>query len=150
MAIKRAAANPTHTPVPRRAASVVTAFAMIAAGLGIAAGLQLASAASGTIGGVVFHDYDADGAIDGREPGVGGVQVVAIDGEGNRTNPAISESDGSYTIGLEDAAGDALGVVPTESSSRAGPPIFASRRSARTTVRRSSSWSATRATCPSA
>ena len=48
MAIKRAAADPTRTSVPRRAASVVTAFAMIAAGLGIAAGLQLASPASGT------------------------------------------------------------------------------------------------------
>ncbi|MFT7608328.1 MAG: hypothetical protein ACI9MX_001388 [Candidatus Aldehydirespiratoraceae bacterium] len=112
MAIKRAASAPAQTPVPRRAASFLTIVALLASGLGIAAGLQLASAASGNIDGAAFSDYNADGAIGSREPGIPGVEVVAVDGAGNRTTPFFTDTDGNYTIDLSLAAGDSLDGGP--------------------------------------
>ncbi|MEM7140015.1 MAG: SdrD B-like domain-containing protein [Actinomycetota bacterium] len=111
MAITRAAAAPSHTPIQRRAASAITVVAILASGLGVAAGLQLASAASGSVSGTVFLDYDADGTIDGREPGVGAVEVVAVDADGNRTAPVYTQSDGTYSIDLA-AAETSLGNGP--------------------------------------
>ena len=99
-------------PAPRQAATIVTALAIVIAALGIAAGLQLAAAASGTISGTVFHDDDADGSIDAGEPGVGGVGVVAIDGDGNRTLVAHTTSDGTYELDLTAVQGAELGDGP--------------------------------------
>ena len=80
-------ALPSDEPVgrPRRDRSVVTRVAVLAAVLAIAlAGLVAVPAvhASGTLSGVVFRDYDADGARGSHEPGVGGVTVTAYDADG--------------------------------------------------------------------
>ncbi|MDW3218577.1 MAG: SdrD B-like domain-containing protein [Acidimicrobiales bacterium] len=104
MAVKRAAAAPYHTPIQRRAASGITAVALLASGLGLAAGLQLAGAASGTVTGAVFVDAD--------EPGLSGVEVVAVDAAGNRTAPVATGSDGTYAIDLGAAVGEPLGAGP--------------------------------------
>lgn len=112
MAVSRATSHPVHTPVLRRAASGATALALLASGIGVAAGLQLAGAATGTIAGVVHLDADGDGARGEQEVGVAGVEVIATDGDGRRTEPVATAVDGSYTIDLDRAAGEALGPGP--------------------------------------
>lgn len=112
MAVSRATSDPVHPPVLRRAASGVTALALLASAIGVAAGLQLAGAATGTIAGVVYLDADGDGTRGEEETGVGGVEVVATDGDGRRTVPVATATDGSYTIDLDRAEGDALGSGP--------------------------------------
>ena len=66
-----------------------------------AAVTPLASAA-GTVGGAlagqVFRDYDASGARNGAEPGVSGVTVTAVDGDGTVVGSGTTATDGSYTI----------------------------------------------------
>ena len=109
---RRAQSHENRMPTPRKAASVITSFSMIVAGLGVAAGLQLASAATGTISGSVFEDYNADGAIDTREPGVNGVSVVAVDSSGNRSKRVLTDADGAYEVDLGVAADADLGAGP--------------------------------------
>ena len=110
--ISRAASNEQRLPAPRQAASLLTSFALVAAGLGVAAGLQLATAASGTVTGTVFEDYDQDGVHDAREPGVVDVVVTAVDADGNRTKDVRTDGEGTYEIDLGVVEGDALGAGP--------------------------------------
>lgn len=105
MAVKRAAGAPDHTPIQRRAASGITVVALLASGLGVAAGLQLAAAASGSVSGAVH-------LVDGADSGVAGVEVVAIDAGGNRTAPVATAADGSYSLDLALAADNPLGAGP--------------------------------------
>ncbi|MEM8706925.1 MAG: SdrD B-like domain-containing protein, partial [Actinomycetota bacterium] len=110
--ISRAASDTQRVPAPRQAASLLTSFAMVAAGLGVAAGLQLATAASGTVTGTVFEDYDQDGTQDAREPGVADVVVTAVDADGNRSRDVRTDGEGTYEIDLGVVEGDALGAGP--------------------------------------
>lgn len=109
---RRAASDERVIPIPRQAAGIISSIAMVVAVLGVAAGLQLATAASGTVSGTVFEDRDADGTIGADEPGVGDVEVVAIDADGNRSLAARTSADGTYTIDLGTAAAADLGDGP--------------------------------------
>jgi hypothetical protein len=46
--------------------------------------------------GVVFRDYNANGARDAREPGVPGINVSAYDENGFKAASAITGTDGQY------------------------------------------------------
>ena len=76
----------------------------------VAAGLLAASvvligparptyASGGTVSGVVFDDYNANGVKDTREPGVGSVSVTEIDATG-ATTTAITKADGTYSLNV--------------------------------------------------
>ena len=100
--LQRAASDENPVPIPRQAAGIVTSLAMVVAALGVAAGLQLAAAAAGTISGTVFEDLDADGTIGAGESGIGGVDVVAIDADGTvagcQTKNQIAPEEDPYYV----------------------------------------------------
>jgi hypothetical protein len=52
--------------------------------------------------GVVFRDYNANGARDAREPGVPGINVSAYDENGFKAASAITGTDGQYDLFLTD------------------------------------------------
>src|SRR4051812_7778594 len=55
--------------------------------------------ASGTITGSVFHDFNANGIIDGAgERGVAGVTVTAYDPSNTVRGTATTAADGTYTL----------------------------------------------------
>ncbi|MEZ4670818.1 MAG: SdrD B-like domain-containing protein [Anaerolineae bacterium] len=54
--------------------------------------------AAGTITGIVFRDYNANGIQDAREPGVGNVNILAYDSTGAAVGTAIS-SNAAATLG---------------------------------------------------
>ena len=110
--LRRAAADEQGLPAPRQAASLITAAALVAAALGIVAGLQQAAASVDTVRGSVFEDADADGVRGAEEVGVAGVVVVAVDESGNRSLPVSSGLDGSYVIDLTVAEGEELASGP--------------------------------------
>lgn len=58
---------------------------------------QVAQAA-GNISGTVFRDFNANGARDGSEPGVGGILVTAYDDSGAIAGTDTTASDGTYTL----------------------------------------------------
>ncbi|HVN86257.1 MAG TPA: SdrD B-like domain-containing protein [Candidatus Binatia bacterium] len=63
------------------------------------------SCPSGTVGGYVYRDYNADGTRDALEPGVGGVTVTAYDASNNVIASVVTASNGAYTLtGVSSAA----------------------------------------------
>ncbi|NWF69756.1 MAG: hypothetical protein HXY40_11790, partial [Chloroflexi bacterium] len=83
--------------------------------------------AAGTVTGVVFRDYNANGVRDAQEPGIGGIVINAFDSLGNNVGTQTTAADGSYTLnwgGTETTAriefvapaGFQSGAVGTQSS----------------------------------
>lgn len=56
------------------------------------------SCASNQLGGLVFRDYDADGAHDSIEPGISGVTVTVFDSAGSTIASGASGTDGTYVL----------------------------------------------------
>ena len=52
------------------------------------------------ITGTVFRDYDADGDLDSREPGVGGVTVTAYDDTNTAIATTTTNSSGAYSLSV--------------------------------------------------
>lgn len=50
------------------------------------------------LGGVVFRDYDADGARDSNEPGVSGISVSAYNATGASVATVTSDDDGDWVL----------------------------------------------------
>jgi hypothetical protein len=61
--------------------------------------VSISLAGPGEIQGTVFRDYDADGTIDGTEPGVAGITVTAYDGAGTAVATTATNANGDYTLG---------------------------------------------------
>jgi protocatechuate 3,4-dioxygenase beta subunit len=61
--------------------------------------------AGGTITGVVFSDYNANGERDAGEPGIAGVTVTAYNNNGPVPDlPVVTDSSGNYTLVIADIA----------------------------------------------
>lgn len=63
-----------------------------------------------TVSGMAFRDYNANGIQDSREPGIGGIDVVASDSNGMPVGSATTLADGSYSAALSVGAGSAVRV----------------------------------------
>lgn len=63
-----------------------------------------------TVSGLAFRDYNANGIQDSREPGIGGIDVIATDGNGVQVGNAITSADGTYSAALSIGAGSAVRV----------------------------------------
>lgn len=97
----------------RRTKPTLAAALLAVLTVSVAAPIALAPAAyaaTGTLTGTVFNDYDADGVKDTGEPGVGGAIVYAYDTAGAQFGPATSNASGAYTLNLTGAAAGALRV----------------------------------------
>ena len=70
----------------------------------------VASAAAGTVTGVVFDDQTSDGVRDGSDPGVAGVEVKAYDSAGALVGTTTTVANGTYTLSVTNAAGNDLRV----------------------------------------
>lgn len=98
-----------------------TAVAVVAA-LCTLAGASAASAAgstSGSVSGIAFRDFSADGVYDtGHAPGSGlandlplaGVGVTAVDRDGTTVATATTDASGAYTLAVAGAATDRVRV----------------------------------------
>lgn len=67
-----------------------------------------AAPAPHTVTGLVFHDYTVDGVrqvsgggITFTERGMSGIEIAAYDSAGNRVGTATTDSDGTYTLALD-------------------------------------------------
>ena len=77
---------------------------------------------TGVITGLVFRDYDADGARDSLEPGVAGVTVTAYDTAGTAVATTTTNSAGAYTLtGLSDGTQYRLEVTGLPGYLQPGP-----------------------------
>lgn len=92
-------------------------FLIVPLALGIpvlsATAANAAGSASGTVTGQAFRDYDASGSRNGAEPGVAGVTVTAVDGQGTPVGVATTGPDGQYTLVVSNAASNAVRVAFT-------------------------------------
>ena len=85
---------------------------------------------TGSVSGLVFRDYDADGTRDAREPGVGGLTVTAYDPANavaaTATTSAAAATLGQYTLDLSASAATRFRVeftgLPTYLESGAAGP----------------------------
>ncbi len=62
------------------------------------AALATPAAASAAITGTAFRDYDADGTRDGREPGLSGIAVRALNDAGSVVATTTTAGDGTYSL----------------------------------------------------
>ncbi|MFS0894665.1 SdrD B-like domain-containing protein [Microbacterium sp. 179-I 3D3 NHS] len=95
---------------PRRGSRAALGVALIAAIASTMFAAAPASAADGSIAGVVYQDFDDDGARDAAsgdvigDTGLGGVGVTATDATGVVRATATTAADGSYTLAVSGAA----------------------------------------------
>lgn len=76
----------------------------------------------GEIGGSVFRDYNADGALDAAEPGVPGITVTAYDNGGTAAATTATDADGNYTLtGLTDGVEYRIELTNVPDYLRPGP-----------------------------
>ncbi|MFM8387797.1 MAG: SdrD B-like domain-containing protein, partial [Actinomycetota bacterium] len=97
------------------AATLFVVFAVASAGLAVVPAREV-SAASGTISGTVYQDYNADGSLDvattvnPADTGVGGVRVRAYDSTGALVGVATTASNGTYSLAVSNAATTAVRI----------------------------------------
>jgi hypothetical protein len=70
--------------------------------VGQSIGPASAQAPANQISGMIFRDYDANGAIDALEPGVGGLTITAYDAGNNVVASTTTALDGTYTLNVTD------------------------------------------------
>jgi uncharacterized repeat protein (TIGR01451 family)/LPXTG-motif cell wall-anchored protein len=107
-------ARPRQGSIVRTVVAAGTAGALMLAGL--VAGAGAAQAASGSVTGAVYQDFNDNGARDaaagdfGGDTGVAGVTVTATDSAGAVVGTATTAADGSYSIAASGTATDAVRV----------------------------------------
>ena len=84
-------------PMHRARSLRLLAAGLLAASVVLIGPIRPTYASGGTVSGVVFNDYNANGIKDTREPGVGGVSVTEIDATG-ATTTAITSGAGTYSL----------------------------------------------------
>ena len=105
-------------------ATGTAAFALLASEewRAVTVALRPAAAPSGTIGGVVYRDLDADGIRDLREVGLSGITVTAYNAAGASVATATTDAKGAYRLtGLTDGAQVRLEITGLPSYLRPGP-----------------------------
>ena len=105
-------------------ATGTAAFALLASEewRAVTVALRPAAAATGTIGGVVYRDFDADGVRDLREPGLAGITVTAYNSAGTAVATATTDAKGAYRLtGLTDGTTVRLEVTGLPAYLRPGP-----------------------------
>ncbi len=71
---------------------------------------------SGTVSGLVFNDYNSDGAFEDdpnvlvNDAGLAGVEVRAFDADGDPVGTAVTDADGLYTLNVVDANSDDIRI----------------------------------------
>ena len=101
------------------------------------AGAAPATAADGTVTGTVFRDFNANGVLDTAtargiaiDTGFGGVTVTAYDSDGGPSWTTTSAADGSYSIPVTNATGNAVRIEFTGLPTGYQPGAVASTGSA--------------------
>ncbi len=105
-------------------ATGTAAFALLASQewYAVTVALRPAAAPSGTIGGIVYRDFDADGIRDLRDPGLAGITVTAYDSAGTAVATATTNANGAYRLtGLTNGAQVRLEVTGLPAYLRPGP-----------------------------
>ena len=88
------------------ASLLLTTFAIGVAGP--VAFAPAANAATGTLSGTVYNDYNNNGVKDSGEPGVQGAVVYAYDVDGHQFGPATTASTGLYTLNMTGVTAGAM------------------------------------------
>jgi hypothetical protein len=91
---------------------VLAAMGVGLLGMGLAGPATTGAGAAGTSGavtGIVFRDYNGNGAKDALEPGQEGIEIRAFDAAGAPVGAVVrSAADGSYNVAV--SAGDGTAV----------------------------------------
>jgi hypothetical protein len=83
---------------------LVSAPVVLVLGLAVAVdSTQAASAATGTVTGTVFRDFNANGNRDALEPGEAGIAVRAVDSAGTEVGSTATAANGTYTLSVVNA-----------------------------------------------
>ena len=86
-------------PKQRARSLRLVAASLLAASVVLIGPARPSYASGGTVSGVVFNDYNANGVKDTREPGVDGVSVTEIDATG-ATSTFITSGGGAYSLNV--------------------------------------------------
>ena len=109
-----------------RATAAVAALAIVVTGLTVGGVAPTAIAATGTVSGTVFRDFNSNGVRNtgaaarsgiANDIGLAGVTIKAYDRDNVERGTTISGADGTYTLTATDTASDAIRVeftgIPT-------------------------------------
>ena len=97
----------------KKVASLAATLLLTTFAIGVAGPVAFApaaAAATGTLSGTVFNDYDNNGVKDSGEPGVQGAVVYAYDVDGHQFGPATTDASGVYTLNLTGLTAGAMRV----------------------------------------